>query len=533
MTKAYDYIVVGGGSAGCVVAAGLAADGRFSVALVEDGRKDTNPWIHIPATLHKVLASQDATAVASDPDATLEGNRFVVPQARVLGGGSSLNGMIYMRGNAQDYDDWESLHGCRGWAWKDVLPVYKAQEKNERLGDPLHGQSGPLSVSDPSYRHPVTQAVIDAAIATGLPASDDFNGESQIGAGWYQFTYSRRRARRTSAAVAFLRPVMGKGTLDVLTGHRVLKVTIENRRATGIEAVANGQPVLLSARREVILTAGSFNSPKLLMLSGIGPRDNLERFGVDVIHDSPDVGGNYMDHVGAPLTLHLKGVRGVTGADRGLRAVGHGLNYLLFRRGLLASPIIEGGACADTDGDGRADVQFNFAPFAPGAPGVQLPFQACQIHPMTMRPKSRGRLALASNKADAALKFTANVLDREEDLDTLRRGVRLARDIASQAGMTAITGDEIWPGPDVSTAVGSNNLDSAIRRHARTIFHPAGTCRMGPDDGAVLDVRLRVRGVDGLRVADCSVMPQLVSGNTNAPTIMIAGRAAVFVLDDA
>jgi choline dehydrogenase len=531
MTKSYDYIVVGGGSAGCVVAAGLARDGRFSVALVEDGRKDTNPWIHIPATLHKVLASQDATAVASDPDPTLDGNRFVVPQARVLGGGSSLNGMIYMRGNAQDYDEWNSLHGCAGWSWADVLPAFKAQERNQRLGDPLHGQDGPLAVSDPTYKHPVTQVIIDAARAAGLPATDDFNGETQIGAGWYQFTYGD--ARRASAAVAFLRPVMGQGNLDVLTGHRVQRVTLENRRATGIAALANGQQVRLLARREVVVTAGSFNSPKLLMLSGIGPKDNLVRFGIDVIHDSPDVGGNYQDHVGAPLTLYLKDKIGVTGADKGFKAVKHGLDYVLFRRGLLASPIIEGGACADTDGDGRADVQFNFAPFAPGAPGVQLPFHAAQVHPMTMRPKSRGRLALASADPAADLKFTANVLDREEDLDTLRRGVRLAREIAAQGALGEITKGEIWPGPDVSTKAGSNTLDSAIRKHARTIFHPAGTCRMGPDAGAVLDDRLRVRGIDGLRVADCSVMPQLVSGNTNAPTMMIAGRAAGFILEDA
>lgn len=530
MSLEYDFLVVGGGSAGCVVAAGLAEGGKYSVALLEDGRKDTNPWIHIPATLHKVLASQDATAVASDPDPTLEGNRFVVPQARVLGGGSSLNGMIYMRGNAQDYNEWESLHGCKGWGWDEVLPVYKAQEANQRLGDPFHGTSGPLEVSDPTYKHPVTKVIIEAALAAGQPANDDFNGESQIGFGWYQFTYNR--ARRKSAAVAFLKPAMKTGQIDILTGHRAQRIVISNRRASAVEAVASGQQVVIKARREIVVTAGSFNSPKLLMLSGIGPRENLERFGINTVHDSPGVGANYMDHVGAPLTMYLKDGIGVYGADRGLRAIRHGLDYFLFRRGLLASPIIEGGGCADTDGDGRADVQFNFAPFAPGAPGVQLPFHALQVHPMTMRPKSRGQLALASAKASDPLKFTANVLDREEDLDTLRRGVRLAREIASKGPLAEITTGEIWPGPEISTAIGSNNLDPAIRKHARTIFHPAGTCAMGPWEASVLDERLRVRGVDGLRVADCSIMPQLVSGNTNAPTMMIAGRAARFILED-
>jgi len=278
---------------------------------------------------------------------------------------------------------------------------------------------------------------------------------------------------------------------------------------------------------------GSFVSPKLLMLSGIGPSDNLGRFGIDVVQDAPDVGAHYQDHIGAPLTLHLKDKIGVHGADRGFQAVKNGLQYGLFRRGLLASAIIEGGAIADTDGDGRADVQFNFAAFAPGAPGVQLPFHSVQVHPMTMRPKSRGRLALASAEADQPLKFTANVLDREEDMDTLRRGVRLAREIAAQSPLADLTGPEIWPGQDVSTAVGSNSLDPAIRKHARTIFHPAGTCRMGPDALAVVDPRLRVNGVQGLRVADCSIMPALTSGNTNAPTMMIAGRAAGFILADA
>jgi len=527
----FDYVVIGGGSAGCVVASGLARDGRFTVALVEEGRKDSNPWIHIPGTLHKVLASQDATAVVSDPDPTLEGNKFVVPQGRVLGGGSSMNGMIYMRGNAQDYDEWESLHGCEGWGWDKVLPAYKRQEANQRLSDPYHGQTGPLEVSDPSYRHPVSAQIIAAAIEAGLPPTEDFNGDSQIGAGWYQFTFNN--ARRKSAAVAFLRPVMGQGNFTLLTRHRADRLVIENRRATGVIARTNGQTVTIRARKEVIVTAGSFQTPKILMLSGIGPAENLDRVGIEVHHDSPGVGANYQDHVGAPLTIHLGGMRGIQGDVKGLRALKHGLEYVLFRRGLLASPIIEAGACADTDGDGRADVQFNFAPFAPGAPGVQLPDDALQIHPMTMRPKSRGQLALASDKSEDDLKFTANVLDREEDLDTLRRGVRLAREIAAKMPVANITGAEIWPGPDVSTAVGSNTLDSAIRKHGRTIFHPAGTCAMGPDDATPLDPCLRVRGIDGLRVADCSVMPQLVSGNTNAPTMMIAGRAVDFILEDA
>lgn len=531
MQREFDYVVVGGGSAGCVVAAGLARDGRFSVALIEEGRRDTNRWIHIPATFFKALQSQDATAVTSEPDPTLDGRDFVVPQGRVLGGGSSVNGMIYMRGQAADYDGWARDHGCDGWSYDDVLPVFCAQEANTRLGAPYHGQTGPLVVSDPAYRHPVTERIIAAARATGLPATEDFNGAAQAGAGWYQITAAG--GRRKSAAVCFLEPVLGAQTLTVLTGSQALRVVIENRRATGVDLRTPEGDITLRARREVILTAGSFHSPRLLMLSGIGPAGNLRRFGIDVIEDADGVGGNFQDHVGAPVTMRLRDGLGLHGADKGLKAVRHGLDYWVLGRGLLTSNLLEGGICADTDGDGRPDVQFNLAPFAPGAPGQPpLPFDAVQVHPMTMRPKSRGRVFLASGDPAAKPGFQARVLDAGEDIDTLRRGVRLAREIFATDPLADLVTEEVWPGPDVSSMVGSNRLDPAIRAHARTIFHPAGTCRMGPEPSAVVDTRLRVNGVEGLRVADCSVMPALTSGNTNAPTMMIAGRAVGWILQE-
>ena len=532
MSKAmeFDYVIVGGGAAGCVLAARLAAQSDGSVALLERGKQDTNRWIHIPATFFKALQSDDADAVISEPDASLNGNPFPVPQGRVLGGGSSVNGMIYMRGQHSDYDEWASAHGCTGWAFDDVLPTFKRQEKNTRLEGDFHGRKGKLVVDDPATPHPVSKMVIEAAVAAGIPRTDDFNGARQDGAGWYQVTASE--GQRQSAATCFLRPELDRENLTVLTNYHAQRVRIQNRRATAVETKDHaGQEVTIKARREIILCAGSFHSPKLLMLSGIGPRDELDRHGIDIVHEAYEVGRNYQDHVGAPVTRRLDGTKGLYGADRGLVAVKNGINYFGFKRGLLMSNLLQAGACVDTDGSGRPDVQYNFAPFAPGSPGEPpLPFHAVQVHPMTMRPKSRGRLGLRSKDAIEAPKFLSNALGHIDDLDTLRRGVRLARRIFEQMGLKDKVGKEIWPGTDIDSRVGSNNLDDAIREHARTIFHPAGTCRMGPTPSAVVDLELRVNGIEGLRVADCSVMPALVSGNTNAPTMMIADRAADFLL---
>lgn len=532
-TIEFDYVVVGGGSAGCVLAARLASQSSGTVVLLESGRADTSRWIHIPGTFFKALQGVDAEAIVSQPDESLDGLSFPVPQGRVLGGGSSVNGMIYMRGQAQDYDEWESEFGCKGWSYGDVLPVFRGQETNKRIHNEFHGTDGKLIVDDPSAPHPVSARIIDAAISAGLPRTDDFNGATQEGAGWYQVTASE--GQRQSAAHCFLKPELTRENLTLLSNHLVARIRFEGRRATALEVIDDeGQALLVRAHNQVTLCAGSFQTPKLLMLSGVGPRDVLNRHGIDIIYDSDEVGRNFQDHVGTPVTRNLDGAKGLYGADRGLAALRHGIDYFVFRRGLLTSNLLDAGACVDTDGDGRPDVQFNFAPFAPGAPG-QPPLErhAVQIHPMTMRPVSRGRLSLASTDPREAPHFESSALGREEDLDTLRRGVRMARKIFEQPELREIVGEEIWPSSDISSVQGSNNLDDAIRKQARTIFHPAGTCRMGPQNDAVVDLQLRVNGVENLRVADCSIMPQLVSGNTNAPTMMIADRAASFILDDA
>lgn len=521
----FDYIVVGGGAAGCVVAARLVDSGA-SVALIERGRSDVNRWIHIPAGFFRVLQSQDAEVMLSDLDSSLGGARFAVPQGRVLGGGSSVNGMLYMRGQPQDYQHWVDAYGCAAWSYADVLPTYMRQEHNSRLGAPFHGQSGALHVSDPSSPHPVCQHIIQAGMEAGLTPNSDFNGASQEGIGWYQVM--AHQGQRQSAAHCFLRPVLHRANLTLLTETLARRVIFRRRRAVGLEVQdAGGTLRLLHAVKELVLCAGTFHSPKLLMLSGVGPRAQLEQYGIDLIHDAPSVGSNYHDHVGAPVTFRLKRAIGLYGHDKGIKAIKHGLNYWMLRRGLLTSNLLQAGACIDTDGDGRPDVQYNCAPFAPGAPGQPpLAFHALQIHPMTMRPRSRGQIMLQSADPEAAPRFVANPLAHPDDLACLRRGIRWAQRIAQQASLRELISEPVWPISSLQTKGDDAAFDDAIRSHARTIFHPAGTCRMGSGQDAVVDTHLRVKGVEGLRVADCSVMPQLISGNTCAPTLMIADRCA-------
>ena len=526
----FDYVVVGGGAAGCVLAARLAAESSCSVALLERGRTDSNRWIHIPATFFKALQSQDADAVISEKDASLNDQHYAVPQGRVLGGGSSVNGMIYMRGQQRDYDDWAERHACTGWSYADVLPVFKRQEKNTRLSNDYHGTSGKLIVADPAIKHSVTAAIIESAVATGINETTDFNGATQEGAGWYQV--NAHAGQRQSSAHCFLKPELYRDNLTVMTGVSTERVSIVNGVAVAVLAKHDdGRSLVIEARKEILLTAGSFHTPKILMHSGVGPKNQLMKFGIDVVHHAPEVGANYQDHVGTPVTRRLNANNGFHNADKGLRALKHGYDYFIRKKGLLTSNLLSAGACVDTTGEGRSDVQYNFAPFAPGPPGKPpLNFHAVQVHPMTMRPKSRGQLCLQSKDALHPLAFNANALDNEHDMDTLRRGVRLAHDIFEQSPLRELVGESVWPNRDVSLAKGSNSLDDAIRRHARTIFHPSGTCRMGADENSVVDTELRVRGVKNLRVADCSIMPAITSGNTNAPTMMIADRCADFLL---
>ena len=529
---AWDYIVVGGGAAGCVMAAALAADGRFSVLLVEEGRRDVNPWIHVPATFFKVLQSRDAQVIASPSEAGLDGGPMPIPQGRVLGGGSSVNAMCYVRGQPADYDGWAEM-GARGWAWADVLPVFKAQEANRRLGEPWHGQHGPLAVGDAMHRHPACEAFVAAAVDAGFPANDDFNdGQRQEGVGFYQVTAVD--GRRRSAATSFLAPLARADTLELATGWQVGRVRFAGRRAVAVEARdAGGQARVFRARREIVLTAGALATPKLLMLSGIGPAAELARHGIDCIADVPEVGTNFQDHVATVCAVRFRRPIGLHGHDRGLRALRHGLHYVLGGGGVLASNVIEAGGFLDTRESGVPDVQLNVAAMVPDVPGKGLrPIHGMHVNPLVLRPASRGRVALRSANPADPIRLDAGSLADARDVEVLRRAIAIARAIFARPALRDLFAAEIEPGPDVGRRPGDPALDAAIRRNARTVYHPCGTCRMGGDARAVVDPALRVRGVDGLRVADASVMPALVSGNTNAPTMMIAGKGAAMMLAD-
>lgn len=520
----FDYVVVGGGSAGCVLAARLSEDASVRVLLIESGRRDRNPWIHIPATFFRVnRGGRDVIMYHGDAQPELGGRPFVVPQGHVIGGGSSINAMIYIRGQAEDYDTWAQM-GCRGWSYEDVLPVFRDLEDNSSFEDAYHGRGGPLAVSAPRHVHPLSQAFLDSARAVGLPENPDFNGARQDGMGFFQTT--TRAARRCSAARAFLAPALRRPNLHVLTETRVARIEITGDRASAV-ICEDGRR--FGARREVVLCAGALASPAILMRSGIGPGAHLHELGIDVHCDLPGVGENFQDHVAVPIEARLAAPISVAGQDRGLRGAFHMARYLVTRSGLLSSNILECGGFIDTAGTGRPDVQFHFMPghsTGPGGqpePGHGVSFSACAL-----RPRARGRLRLRSRDPQEPVHFAANVLSDPEDIATTLRGLRIGLRILEAPPLAGLLRERFIPPPGQDT-------DDALRAHvaayAKTVFHPAGTCRMGAADDprAVVDPELRVRGLHGLRIADASVMPNLISGNTNAPTMMVAERAARFI----
>jgi choline dehydrogenase len=514
----YDYVIVGAGSAGCVLANRLTEDPGARVLLLEAGGKDVRQEIRIPVAFSKLFKTPVDWAYATEEQPHVNGRRMYWPRGKMLGGSSSLNAMIYIRGNRRDYDRWRDL-GNEGWGFDDVLPYFKRAENNERGPSEYHGVGGPLNVADQRDPRPLTHAFVEAGAQLGLPRNADFNAAEQEGVGLYQVT--QKNGKRHSAAEAYLKPAIDRPNLTVLTDVLADHVLFEGGRAVGVEYLRDGRAERARAEREVVLTGGAVGTPQLLMLSGVGPADHLRSLGVPVVADLPGVGRNLRDHLAVPVTYECR--EPVTLADA--ESVGNLLRYLVLKKGPLTSNVAEGGAFLRlAAGRSTPDLQFHFAPAYFMDHGFQNPDgDGFTLAPTLLDPASVGEIALRSTDPADAPAIRPNYLQEPADLRTLVDGVKLARELARTPALGRYRGAEVWPGDWART---DEDLAEHVRRHVQTLYHPVGTCRMGEDAGAVVDARLRVRGVEGLRVADASVMPGIVSGNTNAPTIMIAEKAA-------
>jgi choline dehydrogenase len=532
--ESFDFIVTGAGSAGCVVAARLSESGRYRVLLLEAGGKDRNPWIHIPMGFSQVYANPRVNWMyESEPEAQLGGRRLYQPRGKVLGGTSSINGMVYMRGNAADYDEWRQ-RGCTGWDWDSVLPYFRKSEHQQRGANEYHGVGGPLHVSDQPYRLELADRLVEAAIQAGLPAMDDFNDGRQEGAGYFQSTTGRRR--RWSTATAFLRPARNRANLVVRSNAHATRILIENGRATGVTYLSDGVTRTVRANGEVIVSGGVFNSPQLLQLSGIGPGALLQEMEIPVIRDRPAVGKHLQDHFYVRLAFRCTQPITMNELANSLPRKALAMaQYMLFRGGPLAANGVTAGAFARSDPRlERPDLQFNFTPWsyasrdARGA--VAHPFPGFSLSAVHLRPDSRGSVRIRHPDPLAAPAIQFNFLETRSDLAALIAGMRLARKFTHQPALAPYVAEELLPGPTVNTDA---EFEANIRMNANSNLHPVGTCRMGPEGDTVVDERLRVHGIDALRVVDASIMPTVPAGNTNAPSIMIGEKGADMILADA
>ena len=527
----FDYVIVGAGSAGCVLANRLTASGKHSVLLLEAGPEDSHLWIHIPLGYGRLFKEKAVNWMyQTEPEPGLNGRNVFQPRGKVLGGSSSINGLLYVRGQHQDYDRWRQ-HGNLGWGFDDVLPYFKKAEDQTRGGDDFHGAGGPLPVSDWRHADPLSEAFVDAAAEVGVPRNPDFNGATQEGAGFFQTT--TKGGRRASTAVAYLRPAKARPNLHVETSALAERILFAGRRAVGVAYRVAGIPRTARARKEVLIAGGAFNSPQLLQLSGVGPADLLRQHGIEVALDAPGVGNDLQDHMQVRVVMRCS--QAITLNDivnNPVRKVLTGLRYAAFRTGPLTIAAGTSGAFFKTNPRlATPDIQIHFLPFSTDKMGEKLhPFSGFTASVCQLRPESRGSLRIKSADPAAPPEIRINYLASEVDRATNVEGLKILRKILRASALTPYVVEEIDPGDKIMS---DEALLAYCRARGTTIYHPTSTCRMGNDSLAVVDQRLRVRGVDGLRVIDASVMPDLVSGNTNAPVIMIAEKASDLILQDA
>lgn len=514
----YDFVIVGAGSAGCVLARRLSDDPKTTVLLLEAGGAATQKEFAIPAAFSKLFRSAHDWAFYTEPQPHLANRKLYWPRGKVLGGSSSINAMIYIRGHRHDFDHWRNL-GNTGWSYSDVLPYFKKSEHQTRIASEYHGQDGPLCVSDLRTVNPLSRAFVEAAVELGFPRNADFNGAQQEGFGLYQVT--QRRGKRCSAANAFLDSARARRNLTIHTGAHAARILFDGKRATGLAYLRHGKQETAHARREVLVSCGTVQSPQLLMLSGIGPADHLRSLDIPVVTDLPGVGQNLQDHLFLAVAYHCKKPITLDKAEN----LGNFLRYLAFKTGPLTSNVAEsGGFVSMTPGAPAPDLQFHFGPVYYLNHGFDRPEgHGFSIGPTLLRPKSRGCITLRSADPLAPPAIQPNYLSEDSEVCVLVEGIRLARRLAKAKAFAAYCGGEFCPGQDAQS---DDALAEYVRKSAETVYHPVGTCKMGHDPMAVVDDHLRVHGVQGLRVIDASIMPTLIGGNTNAATIMIAEKAA-------